>query len=311
LQYRELGSTGISVSVIAYGAWQIGGFPFWQTKGDEVSMQSIQAALETGINFFDTAPVYGFGHSERILGRALKKARDKTVIATKCGLLWHAERGDQIYRCLKPESVIREAENSLQRLGTDYIDLYQIHWPCPGDPVEPAIEAMTKLKEQGKIRAIGVSNFDLPLLKTAMDAGPVVSLQPKYNLLERNAEKELLPFCGENGIGAIVYSPLASGLLTGKYDRNAAFGDWRGTSGFGIFKKETIGKAFDDIDKLKRGAEKQGISLAHLAINWVLANKNVTSAIVGVKDEAQLRDSVKCLECTLSEEELRHAADIG
>ncbi len=308
--YKELGSTGINVSAIAFGAWQIGGFPFWQDKGDDASIRAIEAALETGINFFDTAPVYGFGRSEKIVGQALKKSRDKVVIATKCGLLWKEEKSGAMYKSLKPESVVREAEDSLRRLSTDYIDLYQIHWPNADDPVEKAIEAMMKLKEQGKIRAIGVSNFDLPLLERAMQAGVVDSIQPKYNMLEREAGKELLPFCGKNKIGVIAYSPLASGLLTGKYARSEKFQDWRGSSGFGIFNKESIGKAFDDVENLKLLANAMGMALTHLAINWVLADKNVTSAIVGVKDETQLRDSVRCLERSLSMEDLKRVTNI-
>lgn len=297
--YRNL--AGMKVSAVAYGAWQIGGRPFWNNKGDEAAVESIEAALECGINLFDTAPVYGFGHSEKLIGRALAKHRDKVFIATKCGMLWDAE--EKIYRSLKPESIRREAEASLKRLGVDYIDLYQIHWPSPDDPVEKAMETLAALKAEGKIRAIGVSNFDLPLLRRATGVVKVDSLQPKYNLIERDAEKELLPFCGENDIGVMAYSPLASGLLSGKYDRSAKFDDWRGNTVFGVFKKEEIGGAFDKIDVLKKKAAELGMPLHHLAIRWVLANKNVTSAIVGVKDAAQLREIVKCVDRSISPEE--------
>ncbi|MBI3581513.1 MAG: aldo/keto reductase [Nitrospinae bacterium] len=297
--FRSL--AGTRVSAVAYGSWQIGGAPFWKNKGDDSALESIEAALEAGINLFDTAPVYGFGHSETLLGRALRKHRDKVVIATKCGLLWNAD--GKMYRCLKPESIRREAEASLKRLSADFIDLYQIHWPSPDDPVEPAMEALAGLKEAGKIRMIGVSNFDLPLLKRAMGVVRVDSLQPKYNLIERDAEKELLPFCAENKIGVLAYSPLASGLLTGKYDRTHKFDDWR-SGAMGVFKKELIGGAFDKVEELKRKAAQLGVPLAHMALRWVLANKSVTAAIVGVKEAAQLREIVKCVARPMTDEEL-------
>lgn len=309
--YRELGTTGITVSAIAFGAWQIGGFPFWQTKGDENSIAAIEKAFDLGVNFFDTAPAYGFGHSEKIVGATLKKRRDKVILATKCGLLWREERLDQLYRRLKPESVRREAEESLRRLQTDYIDLYQIHWPSPDEPVEPALEVMLRLKEEGKIRAIGVSNFDLPLLQRALAAAPVDCLQPKYNLLERDAGKEILPFCAERKIGVIAYSPLASGLLTGKYKRGAQFGDWRDNSPFGVFNKSLLGKAFDAVDRLNKVAEIMGQPLAHIALNWVLANKAVTSAIVGTKDAQQVQNSVLCLERSLTREGMERVDEAG
>ncbi len=296
--FRSL--AGTRVSAIAFGSWQIGGVPFWKNKGDDAALESIEAALEAGINLFDTAPVYGFGHSETLLGRALRKHRDGVVIATKSGLLWNDD--GKMYRCLKPESIRLEAEASLKRLSADFIDLYQIHWPSPDEPVEPAMEALAGLKEEGKIRMIGVSNFDLPLLKRAMGVVRVDSLQPKYNLIERDAEKELLPFCAENKIGVLAYSPLASGLLKGKYDRTHKFDDWR-SGAMGVFKKELIGGAFDKVEALKKIAAKLGVPLAHMAVRWVLANKGVTCAIVGVKEAAQLREIVKCVDRPISKEE--------
>lgn len=301
--YRKLGRTDISVSTIAFGAWGIGGYPFWESKGDDESIRAIGTALDAGINFFDTAPVYGFGRSEELIGKALKGKRDKAVIATKCGLLWKKEDEKSIHNVLKPASVRQEVENSLRRLNTDRIDLYQIHWPSQTEPPEPALEEMARLKEEGKILAIGVSNFDIDLMKRSVKVTQIDSLQPKYNLLEREAEQELLPFCGDNRIGVIVYSPLASGLLTGKYSSTSKFTDWRGSGRFGIFRKETIEDAYKKVERLKAVAAKTGRAPAELSINWVLANPNVTSALVGVKDAKQVEENVEYLLEPLTKEE--------
>jgi len=303
LEYRKLGTTGIEVSVIGFGAWQIGGYPFWESKGDAASIDAVTAALDKGINLFDTAPVYGFGRSETLIGRALKSARDKVVIATKCGLLWTGEEESAIYRSLKPESVRKEVEQSLRRLSTDYIDIYQIHWPSPRDPLEATMEAMVRLKEEGKIRAIGVSNFEPDRLRSAMRVTRIDSIQPKYNLLEREAETELLPYCAENDIGVLVYSPLASGLLTGKYSSTSRFNDWRGNGKFGLFRDETLGAAYDRVKKLESVACAMGVPPAHLALNWVLAKPHVTSALVGVKEARQIKENIDCLNRPLTKEE--------
>lgn len=303
MEYRKLGNSGIDVSVIAFGAWGIGGYPFWETKGDKASIEALEASLDEGINFFDTAPVYGFGHSERIIGKTFKSKRDKVVIATKCGLRWKSKEMESIYNDLKPESVRAEVEDSLKRLETDYIDLYQIHWPSPTEEPEWALEEMAKMKEEGKIRAIGLSNFGAALTERALRVTRIDSNQPKYNILERKAEKDLLPFCAENSISAVVYSPLASGLLSGKYSSASSFNDWRGEGVFGIFKKETIGKAYENVERLKVIASDIGKPLVHIAINWVLANPAVTCALVGVKDAEQMRKNIKCLESPLTMKE--------
>ena len=303
MEYRKLGKTDIHVSVIAFGAWQIGGFPFWESKGEAASINAIHAALDGGINLFDTAPAYGFGRSERLIGDALKGQRDKLVIATKCGLRWKKEEQKSIYKELTPESIRYELEQSLKRLSTDYIDIYQIHWPSPADPLEPAMEAMARLKEEGKIRAIGVSNFDSDLLRRAMEVTRVEAIQPKYNILEREAEGKLLPLCRENDIGVLVYSPLASGLLTGKYLPDAKFTDWRGEGTFGIFREEKLGKAFERVEQLKTLASKWGMPLAHLAINWIVAKPYVTAALVGVKEARHVTENLACLTRPLTKEE--------
>ncbi|MBI3793311.1 MAG: aldo/keto reductase [Nitrospinae bacterium] len=295
----------MSVSRLAFGAWQIGGPPFWKSTDDDTAIKTIEAALECGINFFDTAPVYGLGHSEELIGMALKKHRDKVFIATKCGLLWDAQ--EKIHRSLKQDSIREEVADSLRRLGLDYIDLYQIHFPSPDDPIEKAIETLAELKAEGKIRAIGVSNFDVPTLKKAVGVARVDTLQPKYNLLERDAEKELLPFCLENNIAVTAYSPLASGLLTGKYTSAHKFEDWRGKSGMGVFKKEELAKAYEKLESLKTAVGGTGRSLAEFSLNWVLANKAVTCAIVGAREARQIAELAKFSERPLSSDELKLA----
>ena len=302
MKYRELGRTGMKFSEIAFGAWQIGGAPFWESKGEKASMEAISAALKANINIFDTAPVYGFGRSEELIGKALKPYRDNIFIATKCGLRWKKEDLATLYRDLKPKSIREEVELSLRRLQTDRIDLYQIHWPSADDPIGHTMEELAKLKEEQKIMAIGVSNFSLPLLREAAGIAPIDSIQPKYNLLEREIDDELLPFCAQEGIGVLAYSPLASGLLSGKYNSSSAFNDWRGKGNMGLFKKEKLADAFKRVGKLSKIAEERGENLLHLALNWVLSNKAVTAALVGVKDGDQLRQNAKALIKPLSEE---------
>jgi aryl-alcohol dehydrogenase-like predicted oxidoreductase len=302
VEYRELGKTGISVSVIAFGAWQIGGEPFWKSEGEKASREAIDAALEAGINLFDTAPVYGFGRSETIVGQALKSVRDRVIIATKCGLRWKGEDLKTLYNDLKPASVREEVEASLRRLNTDVIDIYQVHWPSKDDPIEATMEELAKLKDEGKIRAIGVSNFSTSLLKQSLKVAQVDSIQPKYNLLEREADEDMLPFCLEKKIGVLAYSPLASGLLTGKYKSAGNFNDWRDRAKFGIFQKETIGEGMKKVNLLKNKADADGVKLAQVAIEWVLGNRAVTSALVGVKNSSQLVENIVMAENPLGSE---------
>ncbi len=310
MKYRKLGKTGIEVSVIAFGAWQAGGPPFWENTDEKVSIKAVKTALEHGINLFDTAPIYGFGRSERIIGKALKPCRKNIRIATKCGLVWEAEDMKSVNNNLKPKSIREEVEESLRRLDTDYIDIYQIHWPSQGDPIEATMEELLKLKREGKILAIGVSNFSVELLSKAMETATVDSVQPKYNMLEREAEDTLLPFCNEHDIGVLAYSPLASGLLTGKYSSSSSFDDWRGKGNFGIFREDTIGEAYKKVEKLGKTAENIGVSLKHMSLNWVLANSAVTSVLVGIKEPVHISDNVACLERPLSIKEITDAQKI-
>ncbi len=295
MNYRKLGSSDLNVSVIGFGAWGIGGAPFWSNEGDHPSLSAIKKAFDLGINFFDTAPVYGFGHSERLIGQALKPVRDKVIIATKCGLLWDKEQLGSIKKVATADSIFKEIEQSLERLDTDYIDLYQVHWPDVDTPQEETMSALLKIQKQGKIRHIGVSNYSVKQMQACMKVGPLVSLQPEYSLLQRKIEAETVPFCLVNDIGIIAYSPLASGVLTGKYDTTTRFKDWRGKGILGEFTGEAFVRNIGKVDQLKQIAEGLGKTCGQTAINWVLQQPGLSSALVGVKNPAQMEDNIKAV----------------
>ncbi|NOZ62422.1 MAG: aldo/keto reductase [Calditrichaeota bacterium] len=290
MKTRKLGKNGPELSVIGLGAWAIGG-PWqwgWGKQDDDDSIRTIHRALDLGISWIDTAPVYGLGHSEEIVGRALKGIREKFFIATKCGLVWNSK--GKIRNDLSPVSIRKEAEDSLRRLDTDYIDLFQFHWPDPNMPVEKSWETMVRLKDEGKIRYLGVSNFDVELMQRAEKIAHIDSLQPLYNMLDRGAGKEILPFCQKNGTGVVVYSPMKSGLLTGKFDaERLAADDWRRKSH--DFREPKLSKNLALIDALRPFAEKFDVTVAQLAIAWVLRNEAVTSAIVGARGPDQIQET--------------------
>ena len=225
MKYRKLGTSDLVVSEVGLGTWVLGG-DHWGHAEDEESIAAIHAALDSGINLIDTAPAYGRGHAEEIVGKAIKGRRARVIVATKCGV--HRD-GKKFSYSPKPDDIRKEIEDSLRRLGLDTIDLYQCHWPDPKTPVEETMREMLKMRDAGKIRHIGVSNFDVPLLERALAVAPVVSLQPHYSLLERKVEQSILPFCREKKIGIISYGTLGSGILTGKYVEPPCFskGDCR------------------------------------------------------------------------------------
>jgi aryl-alcohol dehydrogenase-like predicted oxidoreductase len=303
MQLAKLGKEGPDISPISIGTWGIGGPPFWSSKDRGQSISTIQAAIDTGINLVDTAPVYGFGLAEEIVGEAIAGRRDKVVIATKCGLTWQSKELSSITNDLSPASIIKELEDSLKRLKTDYIDLYQIHFPDPKSAIEQVMVALYLLQRMGKTRFIGVSNFNVEQLKTAHEFAPIVSLQPKLNMLEQEIVGNELDVCVKKDIGVLAYSPLASGLLTGKYDRSSKFTGWRERGRIGIFQKKKLGQAFNTIEKLKTFAEDRNISLSHLAINWVINQKGVTSALLGMNTPGQVEDNMKSLEIKMTKKE--------
>ncbi len=312
MERRKLGTSDLEVTPIGLGCWAIGGW-LWGGADDDESVRAIRRAVERGVNFIDTAPVYGQGYSEEIVGKALEGIRDDVLIATKCGLVWDPRKGRryfadhtglQFYYNLEPESVRKECEDSLRRLRTEVIDLYQCHWPDPGVPPEDTMEGLLKLKEQGKIRAIGVSNFNTEQMGRCLSAGQLDSDQPQYNMLDRSVENEILPFCRENDVGIIAYSPLARGILTGKVTMDRTFAETDHRARQKWFQPANRKRVLDFLEKIRPIAEGHGATLAQLAANWVICQEGITVAITGARNPAQVDENVKAGEFRLSASEL-------
>lgn len=291
MQTRKLGADGPDLTVVGFGAWAIGG-PWlygWGPVDDETSSKAIKKALDLGINWIDTAAVYGLGHSEEVVGKTISGIRDEIFLASKCGMVWDGNRNVKIH--LGPSSIRKEIEDSLRRLRTDHIDLYQFHWPDPDTPVEESWRVMNELRKEGKVRYIGVCNFDVPLLRKCMSVAPVQSLQPPYSLIKQEVSAEILPFCRENNIGVVAYSPMMSGLLTGKFDmKRVAEDDWRRRDE--KFKEPLFSKELALVDRLRPIAAKYGRSVGNLAVAWVNMNPSVTSSIVGARTDRQVEENV-------------------
>jgi aryl-alcohol dehydrogenase-like predicted oxidoreductase len=286
MRYRRLGKSGPLLSVVGMGCWAMGGKSAewsWGSQDDDVSIRAVRKAVDLGVNWFDTAPTYGLGHSEQVLGRALKPIRHEVFVATKFGRVW--DEAGHLGRCGRYDWIIQECEASLRRLGTDYIDLYQMHWPDTdtGAPVEESMRAAVELLSAGKVRYVGVSNFDVPLLERALRVCPLVSLQQLYNLLRRGAQANLIPFCRRHDLGVIAYSPLASGLLGGNPTTGTRISsdDWRARDP--DFIGERLQSNLELVGRLRQVAEDEGLRIAQLAVSWVLRDEAVTSAVVGVR----------------------------
>ncbi|MGI5940046.1 MAG: aldo/keto reductase [Thermoleophilia bacterium] len=298
MRYRALGRSGIEASVVAFGAWAVGGW-FWGGADDRVSVAAIHRALDVGVTLIDTAPVYGLGHSEEIVGKAIRGRRDQVVLATKCGLVWHTDKGSHffdemgtpIHRYLGPESIRYEVEQSLRRLQTDVIDLYQTHWQDKTTPIEDTMATLLELKQEGKIRAIGVSNATVAQMDEYRVGGSVDSDQEKYSMLERRIETEQLPYCLENNIAMLAYSPLGQGLLTGRVtvDRQLAEGDQRAQDP--IFSPASRSKILAFLEDIRPIAEAYDATPAQMAIAWVLAQPGVTHALVGARTPQQVDEN--------------------
>jgi len=312
MEYRPLGKSDLTISTVGLGCWAIGGW-WWGGTDVKESVAAIQKALDLGINFIDTAPAYGWGLSEEIVGRALEGRRDKAVLATKCGLIWDCEEGQfhfeseghRVYRCGRKEFILRDVETSLKRLRTDHIDLHQVHWPDSTTPFDETMEAMVTLLDQGKIRAIGVSNFTVEMHLQCLKCGPVHSSQPRYNMLDREIEKNVLPFCRKRKIGVVAYSPIEQGVLSGKVtlDRRLAPGDYRAQRPW--FQEKNLRRALAFLDRIRPIAADHGKTLTQLAIAWVIAQAGVTSAIVGARRPAQVEENTGGADWKLSKEELK------
>jgi aryl-alcohol dehydrogenase-like predicted oxidoreductase len=306
----RLGMTGLEVSPIAFGTWQLGGE--WGKFDEQEGIAAIRQARELGVNLFDTAQGYGFGASERVLGRALRhdldNGRDEVVIATKGGLRM---TDDGLVRDSSPKWLRHGVDASLKALGVDHVDVYQVHWPDPKVPFAETAGALQELVEAGKIRHVGVSNYDAHQLAEFAGTRPVETLQPPYDLFRRGIETEILPYCRDHDIGVLIYGPLAHGLLTGAIDENTTFSsdDWR--SGAPFFKGDDFHRNLEVVRELERFAKEQfGISVSRLAIAWTLANPAVQVAIVGARHPGHIEDSVAAAELDLSEADLEQIGRI-
>lgn len=314
MQTRQLGKSNLQLSVIGFGSWAIGGGEWqfgWGDQDEREAIDAVIAAVDHGINWIDTAAVYGGGRSEELVGKALRElgSSRRPIVATKCGRVMRDAK--TIDKVLKRESVIAECEASLRRLGIDCIDLYQMHWPEPDEDIEEGWQTLVELKQQGKVREIGVSNHSVSQLQRLQAIHPVASLQPPYSLIVPDAEKELLPFCGQHQIGVVTYSPMYKGLLTGKFTRErvAELTEKDHRSRDPRFQSPQLEKHLQLVDNLRPIAERNGRTLAELAIAWVLRRPEVTSAIVGARRPAQVQEIVKAANWTLANQDLQAIDD--
>lgn len=315
MQTRKLGNSDLHITPVGYGAWAIGGSGWqfaWGSQDDNESIAAIHRALELGVNWIDTAAVYGLGHSEEVVARALKSwSGPRPYVFTKCALRWN-ESG-QVRKVLSAGSIRREVEESLRRLALDLIDLYQIHWPPDPDSseLEEVWTTMADLKREGKVRWIGVSNFNVAQLRRASAITPVTSLQPPYSLVHREVESEILPYCEREGIGVIVYSPMASGLLTGAMTRERIAklptDDWR--KGHTDFREPNLSRNVALVDRLQQIARMHGRSAGEVAIAWTLHNPAVTGAIVGARNARQAEGVMRAGDLRLTGEEILEIAE--
>lgn len=305
---RQLGTSDLHITRVGFGAWAIGGGGWafaWGAQDDADSVAAIREAVDLGINWIDTAAVYGLGHSEEVVAKALDGVANRPYVFTKCGRVWDEHR--QIGKRLKAASVRAECEASLRRLRVDVIDLYQIHWPEPDEDVEEGWAEVAKLKAEGKVRWIGVSNFNVDQLKRASAIAPVVSLQPPYSMLRRDIEADILPHCAASNIGVLAYSPMASGLLTGAWthERLASLpaDDWRKGKN-PLFQEPKFSRHLRLVEVLKDVGRHHGRTPGEVAVAWVLRHPAVTAAIVGARKAGQLKELVGAAELHLSAEDV-------
>jgi aryl-alcohol dehydrogenase-like predicted oxidoreductase len=305
---KPLGIAGMQITPIGVGAWAMGGGGWayaWGPQDDRESIKAIRAAIDAGVNWIDTAPVYGLGHSEEVVARALEGVSPRPYVFTKCGMIWDDQ--GRITRCLKAASIRREADESLRRLRAEVIDLYQIHWPDPSADIEEAWHTLLQLKKEGKLRYIGVSNFNVQQMQRAQNIAPIATLQPPYSLLARGIEAQILPYAVEAQLGVISYSPMKSGLLSGKMTRKRVADfpkdDFRRASP--EFQEPRLSGNLALAEILGEIGKNHRCSAGEVAIAWVLRNPAVTGAIVGVRSEGQVAGIVQGATFSLATEEIQ------
>ncbi|MGV3614275.1 MAG: aldo/keto reductase [Fimbriimonas sp.] len=306
MQTNRLGNSDLEITPLGIGAWAMGGTGYafsWGSQDDNDSIAAIRYALERGMNWIDTAAVYGLGHSEEVVAKAIAGLPDKPYVFTKCERSWDTE--GKVVPSLKADSIRKECEDSLRRLGVDVIDLYQIHWPQPDEDIEEGWTTLAELQREGKVRHIGVSNFNVAQMRRAQAIAPITSLQPPYSLLRREIEEEVLPFCLENGIGVIAYSPMASGLLSGAMTKeriaNLPADDWRSRAE--AFQEPKVTHNLAIADTLRKIAARHGRTAGEAAIAWTLRNPAVTGAIVGLRRPDQVDGVAGAMDFRLSDTE--------
>ena len=320
MRYKELGQSGISASIIGLGGWAIGGW-FWGGTDRREAGAAIQCALDKGVNFIDTAPLYGFGVSEQIIGKAVAGHRDEVILATKCGLIWHEQKGDfffnaddrtitrsdhdrSVFKYLEPDSIRRELEKSLKHLGTDYIDLYQTNWPDMTTPIEDTMATLLDLKQQGKIRAIGVCNVTPAQLVTYAGVGPVDAVQVKYSMIDHEPERDLMPYSHTSEISVLAYSPLSRGLLTGKINGDRKFGDGDGRWQQPRYSMENRRRVLAMLKEIEPVAREIELTLAQLVLAWTIAQPGVTHALVGMRGPSQAVENAQAAQVFLAAEQM-------
>lgn len=324
MEYRKLGDSSLEITAIAFGAWAAGGW-MWGGTDQQEAVAAIRRSVELGVTTIDTAPVYGFGLSEQIVGEAVRDMRDRVQILTKFGMRWDTDKGQfafdsqdaegnpaKIYKYAGRDSVIRECEESLRRLGTDYVDLLQIHWPDPTTPADETFEAVSRLLDAGKIRAAGVSNYNPAQLEEARRVMPIASNQVPYSMVKREIEADLVPYCLQHRVGILAYSPLQRGLLTGKMQPGHAFAPGDHRAGLPYFKDENLARTARFLDTIRPMADEKGCTLSQLVIAWTIRQPGITCALVGARNPKQAEENAAAANVQLSRQEIEQiSAHLG
>lgn len=317
MRYNKLGKSDVEVTELAFGAWAIGGW-LWGGADSDEAIKAIETAVDNGMSTIDTAAVYGFGLSEELVGKAVKGKRSKVQILTKFGMIWDGKMGKfyfstkdnngndiDIYNYSSRDRVIMDCEASLKRLGTDYIDLYQIHWPDATTPVSETMEALEMLIQKGKIRAGAVSNYSVDLMKEAIKTLPIASNQVPYSMVNRGIEKDIIPYCIENNIGILAYSPLQRGLLTGKIKKGHNFGKGDSRPDTIYYREPNLSRIINFTDDLRTIAEERNVTLSQLVLNWTIQQPGIKCVLAGARNPDQVLDNIKAAEFILSDDELK------